>query len=205
MARPLRVLLAATAGYAIGSIPFGVLMGRMSRGVDVREHGSHSMGTTNVLRTAGLPAAAATFGLDVSKGAVAVGVARGLRAGRAGEVAAGLGSVVGHSWPALSGFRGGKSVATAFGSILVIAPRAAGWAVVAGLGSLAATRIVSVGSLAATAAAAASTVRDVRRDGATGMAFTVPAAAIILWRHRANLERLRRGAEPRLGSRREAA
>jgi glycerol-3-phosphate acyltransferase PlsY len=191
---------AGAAGYAIGSIPFGLLLGRATRGLDVREIGSGSMGSTNVLRAAGPAAAAATFALDVGKGTAAVYIARALGAGPAGQVAAGLGAMVGHSWPALAGFRGGKSVATAFGALLAISPEASGWALAGGLSTLAATRIVSLGSLmAAGSATVAAGVSAARGGPPAPLMFAGLASALIAVRHADNLRRLARGAEPRVG------
>jgi len=187
-------------GYAIGSVPVGVLVGRLSRDVDVREHGSGSMGTTNVFRIVGPGAAALTFALDVGKGATAVTLARGLGASEAGAAAAGLAAVIGHSWPALARFRGGKGVATAFGALLLVTPTGSLYAIVIGCTALALTRIVSIGSLAA---AGGATLGGVVEQLATGrrvpLGFALGATALVLWRHRANLTRLARGTEPRLG------
>ncbi len=124
---------ATAAGYVIGSIPFGLLLGRATRGLDVRETGSGSMGSTNVLRVAGPAAAGATFALDVGKGTAAVMCARAMGAGSGGQVAAGLAAMVGHSWPVFAGFRGGKSVATAFGALLAISPEVSAYAVAGGV------------------------------------------------------------------------
>lgn len=188
---------AAVAGYAIGSIPFGLLLGRVAaRGLDVREVGSGSMGSTNVLRAAGPRAAAATFALDVGKGTAAVRCAEALGASQAGQVAAGLAAVAGHSWPVFAGFRGGKGVATALGSLLVISPPAAGWAVGGGLTALATTRIVSVASLAATGFATVSAGVLAARGGRTApLVFTGLASALIAVRHSDNVRRLVRGIE----------
>ena len=120
------------AGYLIGSIPVGVVVGRAARGLDVRDYGSGSMGTTNVLRLVGPTAATATFGLDVAKGSLAVAVARRLGANRSAQAAAGLAAVVGHSWPLFARFRGGKGVATAFGALLPLSTQASAFAVVGG-------------------------------------------------------------------------
>src|SRR5258706_5959309 len=122
-------LAASTAGYALGSVPVGLWLGRRIRHLDVRQFGSGSMGTTNVLRTVGRAAAATTFALDVAKGSAAVLVARALGADAGGQAAAGFAAVVGHSWPALARFRGGKSVATAFGGVLLMSPVGAACAV----------------------------------------------------------------------------
>ncbi|MFN2581533.1 MAG: glycerol-3-phosphate 1-O-acyltransferase PlsY [Candidatus Dormibacteria bacterium] len=194
------------AGYLIGSVPIGVLMGRALRGLDVREHGSHSMGTTNVLRLVGPSAAAATFALDVGKGTAAVAVARRLGADTAGQAAAGLAAIVGHNWPVFAHFRGGKGVATGFGALLMSAPAASPYAIGAGLAALGATRIVSVASLTACAGAVVGgVVEELRRRDRAALAFTGLAATLIAVRHGGNLRRLMRGEEPRVSLRRRGA
>ncbi len=190
---------ATAVGYVIGSIPFGLLLGRATRGLDVREVGSGSMGSTNVLRVAGPAAAGATFALDVGKGTAAVLCARAAGAGSAGQVAAGLGAMVGHSWPVFAGFRGGKSVATAFGALLAISPEVSACAVAGGLTGLVSTRIVSVGSLAAAASATVGAGVSTARGGPRApLIFAGLATALIAIRHIDNLRRLARGLEPRV-------
>jgi acyl phosphate:glycerol-3-phosphate acyltransferase len=190
---------ATAAGYAIGSIPFGLLLGRATRGLDVREVGSGSMGSTNVLRVAGPVAAGATFALDVGKGTAAVLCARALGAGTTGQIGAGLGAMVGHSWPVFANFRGGKSVATAFGVLLAISPEVSAYAVAGGLSALAATRIVSVGSLAAAGSATVGAGISAARGGSRGpLVFAGLASALVAIRHSDNLRRLARGLEPRV-------
>lgn len=192
------------AGYVIGSVPVGVLLGRTIRGMDVREHGSHSMGTTNVLRLVGPSAAAATFALDVAKGGAAVLVARRLGADRYGQAAAGFSAMVGHAWPAFAGFRGGKSVATGFGGMLALTPWGSATAVAGGLTALFATRIMSVGSLAAAASSMVGAALQAKRTGdAAPLAFATAATALITARHAANVRRLLRGEEPRVSLKRK--
>ncbi len=190
------------AGYLIGSVPFGLIVGRVAGGVDVRDVGSGNIGTTNVLRAAGAKAGALTFGLDVAKGAAAVGLARRLGADPAAQAAAGLAACVGHSWPAFARFRGGKAVATAFGGLVMVAPEAAVFATVAGLGGLALTRTVSVGSLAAAGAApVGGALESLRHHTPVPLVFTTLAATLVVVRHAPNIRRLLRGEEPRLSSR----
>ncbi len=189
------------AGYLIGSVPFGLIVGRVAGGVDVRDVGSGNIGTTNVLRAAGAKAGALTFGLDVAKGAAAVGLARRLGADPAAQAAAGLAACVGHSWPAFARFRGGKAVATAFGGLVMVAPEAAVFATVAGLGGLALTRTVSIGSLAAAGAApVGGALESIRHHSAVPLVFTTLAATLVVVRHAPNIRRLLRGEEPRLSS-----
>ena len=196
-------LSGCAAGYLIGSVPVGLLLGRALRGLDVREHGSHSTGTTNVLRLVGPSAAAATFGLDVAKGSAAVLVARGLGADPTAQAAAGLASMVGHAWPMFARFRGGKSVATGFGALLMVSPEASAYAVAAGLSALAGTRVVSIASLSACAGSVAgAAVRRVRTGDPVPLTFAVLATTLITVRHAGNIRRLLRGREPRVSWRR---
>ena len=184
MHRTVRLAASAALGYAIGAIPSGVLVGRLSRGIDVREHGSHSMGMANVLRTAGRGPAAITLALDIGKGGAA----------------AGLGAVVGNSWPVFVGFRGGKSSATLFGAASVITPPVAGVSLIAGAGALAITRRTSVLSLSGSIAGGlAALVLGLRRRDAAGLALALPGVAVVIYRHRENISRLIRGVAPAVG------
>jgi len=202
MAGNLAAAAGCAAGYVIGSVPFGLIVGRVAGGVDVRDVGSGNIGTTNVLRAAGAKAGAVTFALDVAKGAAAVGLARRLGADHAGQAAAGLAACVGHSWPAFARFRGGKAVATAFGALVMVAPETAVVSTVAGLGALALTRTVSVGSLAAAGSAPfGGALESVRSHSAVPFVFTTLAATLVIVRHAPNIRRLLRGEEPQLPSR----
>src|ERR1019366_9188926 len=95
--------------------------------------------------------------------------------------AAGLGAVIGHSWPVFAGFRGGKSSATLFGAVSVITPPVAGVSLIAGLGALAALGL------------------GLRRRDAAGLALALPGVAVVIFRHRENIDRLIRGVEPAVG------
>jgi glycerol-3-phosphate acyltransferase PlsY len=200
MERKVADVAGLATGYALGSIPIGVLISKATRGLDVRDHGSGSMGTTNVARIAGPGAGALTFALDVAKGAAAVRVSRALGATKTGEAAAALAAAAGHSWPALARFRGGKAVATAFGGLLMVSPTASAFAVASGLTALGASRIVSVGSLAAAAGATVGAAYECKTTGKRlPLAYASLATLLIVGRHRANIRRLFRGEEPHLG------
>jgi acyl phosphate:glycerol-3-phosphate acyltransferase len=191
-----------TAGYLIGSVPFGLIVGRAVGGLDVRDFGSGNMGTANVLRTVGARAGALTFALDVAKGAAAIGLARRWGADPTAQAAAGLAACVGHSWPVFARFRGGKAVATAFGGLLMVSPEAAAWATVGGLGALALSRTMSVGSLtAAGTATLGAGLESSRRHDAVPFVFTALASTLVIVRHSANIRRIARGEEPQLSTR----
>jgi glycerol-3-phosphate acyltransferase PlsY len=201
--KTVRVLGAAGAGYLLGSIPIGVIVGRAAAGVDVRKYGSRVSGATNVLRTAGPAAAAATFGLDTAKGYLAARLGQ-LVAGDEGAVAAGVGAAVGHSWPVFAEFQGGRSVLTCWGSLLAIDPPAAVAASLAGAGTSAATRYVSAGAITGVGVAAAASLLRARGRPGKGPVFSVFALGFLVYRHQENIARLRRGEERRLGDKVEA-
>jgi glycerol-3-phosphate acyltransferase PlsY len=185
-------------GYALGSVPFAFLVARRA-GIDVRVAGSGNVGAANVLRTTGTPLGVAVMALDIAKGAAAVFFAY-LGAGTiASMAAAGAAAIVGHIYPVWLRFHGGKGVAVAAGAFAVLAPVAAATALMAFLATVWATRIVSLGSVVATvtlppAAWLAGSPRAVVIAAAGG-------AALILFRHRANLRRIVRGTERRVGER----
>jgi glycerol-3-phosphate acyltransferase PlsY len=188
------VLTALALGYALGSIPFGILLTRLTGAGDLRAIGSGNIGATNVLRTGRKGLAASTLLLDMGKGALAVLLASHFLPGN--EAWAALGAVLGHCFPLWLRFRGGKGVATTLGVALGLA-----WpigAVFAGvwLGMLALTRFSSAsGMSAALVAPVAAWV-----FGYPHYAGVLEAIALlVVWLHRANIARLRAGTEPKVG------
>ena len=187
-------LLALLLGYALGSVPFGLLLAKAAGKGDIRQVGSGNIGATNVLRTGNKGLAAAVLLLDAGKGFLAVWlVGRWLP----DAVALGaLGAVVGHCFPVWLRFKGGKGVATTLGVCLALGwalglAYAAVWLIV-----MAATRISSLGGMSAAVAApiaAAATGRE------TLVPVLVGIALIVLYLHRENIARLRAGAEPKVG------
>ncbi len=186
-------------GYLFGSIPFAWLLARRVGGVDVRRVGSGNVGATNVLRSSGSGAAITTALLDITKGAAAVLLARGLGATGGVPAAAGVAAIFGHVYPLWLAFRGGKGVATTCGVFAVLAPVATAIAVGLFVLTVRVTRIVSAGSLVA-AASLAPLAYLTHQSLATGTAAVVAGIGITL-RHSANLIRLLDGTEPRLGAR----
>jgi glycerol-3-phosphate acyltransferase PlsY len=184
-------------GYLSGSIPFGLLVVRAARGVDVRAQGSGNIGATNVTRVAGKSLGVLVLVLDALKGALPVLLARAVVPAPPVPEAVGLAAFAGHVAPPWLGFRGGKGVATALGVLAVLAPRAALAGAVTYAIVLAVLRISSVGSLLAGVVAVAV---------AWLVPGTPPAAAALtsilfgamLWTHRGNIGRLLRRGEPRV-------
>jgi glycerol-3-phosphate acyltransferase PlsY len=193
--------------YLVGALPFGLLIGRLAGGVDLREHGSGRTGATNALRTIGPVGAVATFVLDLGKGLVAVLLARWLyQAGPAESpewvaAAAGVAAIAGHIRSVFIGFRGGRGAATFTGAMLATAP----WtvAIVVPLVALIVwqTRIVSLGSLAGALLAPVITAAFVPLGQATwaGVALGVGGTALVTAAHADNIARLRAGTERRIG------
>jgi acyl phosphate:glycerol-3-phosphate acyltransferase len=187
-------LSALIIGYGLGSIPFGLILTRFGGAGDLRAIGSGNIGATNVLRTGRKGLAAATLFLDGAKGAAAVLIAEAIQPGL-GPVA-GLAAFFGHCYPVWLKFKGGKGVATMLGIAL-----AASWQVgliFAGvwLAALALFRYSSVGGMAAAVSAPIAAVMFGRLELTV---LFVALALIVLWKHRANIGRLRRGEEPRVG------
>ena len=182
-------------GYLCGSIPFGVLLTRLSGGPDLRGIGSGNIGATNVLRTGRKGLAAATLAGDMLKGTVAVLIVAHLL-GEQPAIVAGLGAFIGHLFPVWLNFRGGKGVATYIGLLLGLAwPAAivfcAIWLLIAAL-----TRYSSLAAL--TASVATPAFLWWQSDRQTTVAFLL--LSILLWiTHRANIARLMRGTESRIG------
>ena len=180
--------------YLLGAVPFGLLLTKAAGLGDVRRIGSGNIGATNVLRTGHKGLALVTLLLDGGKGAAAVLIARALVPEAA--LLAGLAAFLGHLYPLYLGFRGGKGVATFLGVTL-----AAAWPV--GLACCATWLLVAalfrISSLAALAAALASPLYAWLWAGPGMIALSSVLALFILIRHRANIERLIRGEEPRIG------
>jgi glycerol-3-phosphate acyltransferase PlsY len=186
-------------GYVSGSIPFGLLIGKASKGVDVRGIGSGNIGATNVLRAAGKGAAALTLALDMLKGWAPVALGRMVGASDALVAGVALAAFLGHLYPVFLRFRGGKGVATFLGVLLALLPKVA--FLVAGVWLLIAAAF-RYSSLAALVAAAASPLLVWLLDGRRGfVALAVVLSGFILIRHRENMRRLLAGEERRIGQR----
>lgn len=188
-------------GYLLGSIPFGIILARIFGGQDVREHGSGNIGATNVSRVAGPVAGVLTLILDTAKGVAAVWLAGEFTEHNASAmILAGLGALLGHSFPVWLKFKGGKGVATALGVFLELCPMAALAALVVFVLVVAFWRYVSLGSLSAAAAMPLLVYFLWAPGHAPPLVITLGtlfAAALIFYKHDANLQRLVDGTEPK--------
>ena len=196
------VLQVIAVAYLIGSLPFSFLVARAFGVHDVRQVGSGNVGATNVLRNAGKVAGALALLLDVGKGAAAAALAGRLAPGEAALPAvAAVAAVVGHMFPVWLRFHGGKGVATGLGAFAPLAPKAALAALVAFALVAAATRYVSLGSVAGGVALAAVAFA-LRGPDPVAIAAAL-TAALVVFRHRANLRRILGGTERRMGQPKE--
>lgn len=192
----LLTLLAALLSYLLGSVPAAAWVAR-SRGVDIRRVGSGNSGATNVLRSLGKGPAAFVLVFDAVKGALAVGLARLLGLGPLEAGLCGVAAVVGHNFSPFLGWRGGKGVATSFGTLAALAPLVALGMLVIGVLTVALTRLVSAGSILG--AVAAVLVSAVSGQPLWLTALVTFLAALLIWQHRDNIRRLQAGNERRLG------
>ncbi len=202
----LAIVLAAVIGYMLGSISFAVIVSRIYAKDDVRNHGSHNAGMTNVLRVYGVGPAACTLLGDFGKGIVAVFVGRmifnafGINFMDAGYIA-GLGALFGHLFPLWFGFKGGKGVLTSIGILLAINPLAIAIVLAIALPFVFIVRIVSLASITGAAIYPLITYMVEVFNGNPPVwdtVFAVIFAAMVIWMHRSNIKRLLNGTEKKL-------
>ncbi|MDG1335077.1 MAG: glycerol-3-phosphate 1-O-acyltransferase PlsY [Tateyamaria sp.] len=186
----------AVIGYLMGSVPFGMVLARVMNLGNLRNIGSGNIGATNVLRTGNKTAAALTLLLDAAKGAAALLLARAITGVEDAAQIAGLAAMFGHCYPVWLRFNGGKGVATFLGLLLALHfPVGVGacvaWLIGAGL-----SRMSSMGALVS---AASSTVFMTYLGMPEAVVLGVVLTLLIFWRHRANINRIRTGTEPKIG------
>ena len=181
--------------YVLGAIPFGYLLVKFTSGADVRASGSGNIGATNVLRTAGKAAGAATLALDIGKGLLAVWLAGWLTNGSAGAMSlAALAVMGGHAFPAFLNFKGGKAVASFAGAFLYLTPVPLLAVAVVFVVMVALTRYISAGSIVA-AGTFPLAVWMILHPPSMVLLASLAAGAFIVNRHRSNIQRLREGTE----------
>lgn len=203
------LLLCVAIAYLCGSLPWGLWIGRLARGVDVRTLGSGNLGATNVYRTLGPALGILTLILDIAKGALPVWllpqavIAAGFPGGPEWcRLAVGFAAVAGHVWTFLAGFKGGKGVATTAGVLLALAPAAFGIFALVFVLAVAVTRFISLGSTLG-AAAFAVALAFLAPGGWRSPTFLLGLllALLVVFRHRDNFRRLLRGEERRFSFR----
>jgi glycerol-3-phosphate acyltransferase PlsY len=189
-------ILLVVAAYLLGSIPFGYLIVRGKGGGDIRATGSGGTGATNVSRRIGRAAGVLTLLLDAAKGCLAVVVAKSVSGDDWVIAIAAIAALVGHIFPVWLGFRGGKGVATGVGIFLVLAPLALLCAAVVFVAIVLLTRYVSLGSIAA--AILIPVLVWVQSDSRPLLVAALVGAALIVFAHRGNIQRLLSGTESRI-------
>lgn len=189
--------IAMVASYLLGSLPFGLWVVRIWKGIDIRTVGSGNIGATNVGRIAGPKAYALVFTLDVLKGLLPPLVCAHLRFDSRWQVLAGLLAIIGHNYSIFLKFSGGKGVATSLGVLIGVAPRVclplSGLFLVEWL----TLRFISLGSLSC-AVALPPCMGVFYPEDHYRMAFSLVASAMAIYRHRANIRRLLNGTEPKV-------
>jgi len=185
--------------YFFGALPFGYLVGKAVRGVDITAHGSGNIGATNVWRTLGPVPGALVLAADVTKGALPVWLGRVYGAPGV-ELLTGAAAVIGHGWSVFLGFRGGKMIATSAGVLLMLSPLATLGGLIVWVVTLAVSRYVSLASIIAAASIPLwFYYLGFSRDY---LIFTSILAAAAIYKHRSNIKRLIQGNEYKFGARR---
>ncbi|MBN2327113.1 MAG: glycerol-3-phosphate 1-O-acyltransferase PlsY [Candidatus Omnitrophica bacterium] len=206
----MKELICLLIAYLVGSIPFAFYAVKWSKGIDLRQVGSGNLGYTNAARILGYSWAAPVLLLDIIKGIAAVMAARWLAPGQEMiAIAAGLLSILGHTWTIFLKFHGGgKGVATSAGVFAALTPASFAIALTSFILTLAATRIMSLGSIIGAVALVAAGGILISIDSSMAPSwevflFSIVAALLVIFRHRSNIGRLLRGEEPKLGAPKE--
>lgn len=184
--------------YLIGSIPFALLVTRRW-GADLRQVGSGNLGAANVMRASGITAGVLVAALDMAKGAASVWLAARVSDGAELPAMAGLAAIIGHIYPVWLRFRGGKGVATACGVFSMLTPLAVPPALAIFTAAVWMTKYISLGSVLATLAL--PPIAYALGSPAPAVLAAAVASAVIVFRHRSNVLRLRTGTERRVGAR----
>lgn len=188
-----KYILSAVIGYLIGNFATSYIIGKITKNIDIREYGSGNAGATNTFRVLGVKAGILVFIIDVLKGVLATLIGLWLTGDNLGAVLSGSMAVIGHNWPVLLNFKGGKGIASSFGLILTMFPTIGLILFVIAVALIAATKYVSLGSICAAVLFPIMLV-IFSQPPAIIMVGTV-LALIAIYRHRENINRLIRGKE----------
>jgi len=207
------LIAAIVIGYLLGSIPTGVWLGKLFKGIDVRKHGSRSTGATNVFRVLGAKVAVLVLLIDIAKGYFACYLAAGIDFGDSLlypeqlAIIAGISAIIGHLFPIFARFKGGKGIATGAGLLLFISPLEMGFALVIFILVALITKYISLASIIATSFYCLATICEkyymhypIQNEIVVMAVFVT---ALVLFTHRANIGRLLSGTENRIGARKE--
>lgn len=201
------LLIVCFGAYILGSIPTAIWLGRYTKGIDIREHGSHNAGATNTFRVLGKQAGWTVLFIDVIKGTLAANLPHvfpdSLFWGYKDELLilqliAGFTAVFGHVFPVFANFRGGKGVATSLGIVLGINPPAAAVCLSIFLLVFLTTRYVSLGAIISALCFPIVSYYFIHDDTRIMIIFTVVLGVLVIWAHRKNIDRLLKGTENRM-------
>lgn len=188
-------ILVLVVAYVVGGIPFGLLYAKLTAGKDIRKEGSGNIGATNALRTLGKTAFFVTLALDIGKGLCAVWLADRLTGGSLLWMSlAALAVVFGHAFSVFLGFTGGKSVASFIGAFLYLTPQPLLASALVLVVILAVTRYMSLASIIAVGSLPVACWLILQSPWPVVLAAVV-SSALVIWRHKANIQRLRAGRE----------
>lgn len=194
----MNIFITILLSYLIGCFSSAYFLGKISKNIDIRNYGSGNAGATNALRVLGKKIGALTFALDILKGVIAVLIGRALF-GFNGSLLAGIFVVIGHNFPVFLGFKGGKGVATSFGVLLMLNWEAALLCLLVAASIIIFTKYVSLGSIVASISAPLMMVLTLDSVNKYLYITTWLLAALSVYRHKANILRLCRGEENKLG------
>lgn len=185
-------ILIAAIGYFLGNISSSYLVGKLGKDVDVREHGSGNLGTTNAFRVLGLKGGTIVFFGDILKGVLAALIGRWIK-GDIGALVGGAAAVAGHDWPFMLGFRGGKGIATSFGAVLVLYPKIGLILFAVEVLVVLISGYVSLASI--TSAVLFPILVIAFGKGPKDIIWALAIGLLAIFRHRSNITRLRQGTE----------
>ncbi|MBS4534215.1 glycerol-3-phosphate 1-O-acyltransferase PlsY [Clostridium sp. D2Q-14] len=194
----LKILLIGLISYIVGNFSSSYILGKILKNIDIRTKGSGNAGATNALRVFGKKIGLITFILDVLKGIIAVIIGQ-MILGDTGRLIAGIFVVIGHNWPIILGFKGGKGIAATIGAVTFINPLPAIIAIIIGILIIIKTRYVSLGSIMAMALVPIISLVVVRPFDLRFFIFLLILAIMAIYRHKTNIRRLLNGEESKLG------
>ena len=194
----------AIIGYLIGAIPYGLIVGFISRGIDIRNHGSGSTGATNVLRIFGLRLASIVVILDVSKAIIVIFIASFFLNGEPLIKAIGaIFVILGHIWPITAKLRGGKGVLTGVVGLIILSPLSGVPSFILAVLTISVFKIVSLGSIVGTMASVIAILvlyKFGQEKNIEYVAYVIIGSIIILFKHTDNIKRLISKTEPKIGN-----